>query len=144
MKDFDFNKLAHNATAKLYKTVIEPTLLHGCIAFGLTTADWQSLIHAQNQIQRTFSKSSIGDPYERWVEIHSSLNHLRERGKLAHVSISLKRAYGRAKCSSEARAVVQYRNSAWQAKDFQGKPRRRACRPGITLPKTLNDLATNS
>ena len=143
-KDFDFNKLAFPVKAKLYQLVIEPTLTHGCVPFGMSKDDWQTLEKTQNIIQRSFIKSRLTDVHERWIEIHSKLKVMRERGDVSDVCVSLRKAYSKAVFTKETTAIIQYRNDEWQAANFQGKPRRRQVRPPITLAKTLHTALLNS
>ena len=113
VKDFDSSKLAMKVKAKLYKLVIEPTLLHGCVAYGMTRDDWLALEKTQNLIQRTFVKCNLADVHDRWVYIHSKLKTLRSRGDLSDSVLTLKRAFVKATFSKATERILEYRNREW-------------------------------
>ena len=98
------------------------------------------LERTQDLIQRTFIKSRLSDIGERWIEIHSRSRDLRASGDLSDACASLKTAFQRTTFTPTIRKIIEYRNSAWQQSDFQGKPERKMGRPSINLVKTL--LAT--
>ena len=126
--------------ATLYKLVIEPTLLHGCVAYGMTRDDWLALEKTQNLIQRTFVKCNLADVHDRWVYIHSKLKTLRSRGDLSDSVLTLKKAFVKATFSKATERILEYRNHEWQASTFPGKPRRRKGRPPNTLLMTIRDV----
>ena len=136
-QDFSFSKRTTQVQARIYKSVIEAVLLHGCVAFGMSRDDWSILLTTQNLIQRTFIKVSASEPHERWVQIHSTLKQLRERRKLSDATLTLREAYSKLNFSKSTHEIVYYRGSQWQMQHFEGKPKRKLGRPPQTLESTI-------
>ena len=144
VRDFDLNKLRRSAQAKLYQSIIEATLLHGCDAFPLNVNDLRLLEKFQNQVQRCFVKSSLQDVRERWIDLHSKLHKLRAEGKLPDTIKRYRLSLHKIRFSKATMALVNYRDRSWQQLRFIGKPRRRQGCPPTTLAEILACAADES
>ena len=135
--DFGFARLSFHSKARLYKSIIEPILLHGCLSFGLSRDDWAIIESTQAMIQRTFIRSANPDTAQRWIDIHSQLRRLRERGNISDTVATLERSLAKLTFPVHASEVIQYRNEDWQSQRFQGKPSRKPGRPSTTLARAM-------
>ena len=75
---YDYNRLSLRTKNRLYTNIIQPIVLHGCHAFPLTSAEWQSICKLQNTIQRHYFKlPGVADIATRWTTLHRRMKTLR-------------------------------------------------------------------
>ena len=138
IRHFDFTRLPFRVNARLYKSIIEAVLTHGCNSFALTADDFDHVRKFQNMVQRTFIRSAEPDQRARWLEIHSRLNGPRTLG---YISDSISVLVSKCKRSSYCQVtqeLIDFRGSSWLQALGRRRPDRKRCgRPAITLASLL-------
>ena len=122
-EQFGFSKLSFRTRSRIYKTILSPILLHGCLAYPINVTDMRVIQKTQNIIQRTFVRIASGEQiHDRWLELHRRLHQHRSQGRLEDSVNRLQQMFVSAKFPPQVMKVLQYRSTVWHSKPQPGRP----------------------
>ena len=120
--------------AKLFETILLPTLCHGLHDFAITNTNLAKFRTLQNQIQRSFVKIGFSlDINQRWRKAHWDLREMRRTKIIPDVDFYLSQRICNQTFDQKTKKVFAYRDETWQGTFASDKPRKTESKPPRTL-----------